>query len=33
VIYAIDDEQLIINILALVHVRQYIQAMKIKPWE
>jgi len=33
VIYAIDDERQIINILALVHVRQDIQAMKRNPWE
>lgn len=33
VIYAIDDEQQIINILALAHVRQDIQAIKRKPWE
>jgi len=33
VINAIDEEQQIINILVLVHVRQDITAMKRKPWE
>lgn len=33
VIYAIDDERQVVNILALVHVRQDLAARDGKPWE
>lgn len=33
VIYAIDDERQVVNVLALVHVRQDLAARDDKPWE